>query len=131
MYMETKIVKRGTIVMAESFEKTVANPCYFFTMGIGWLQNILSCQTNIFWKSLLISWIHLLHNVTPETYNDIMSSVLWCNTDSNDNDLYFAEWDKLGIRFVGDIVDEKGRLLKFGELKEQYSIPETSIYGYY
>ena len=60
-----------------------------------------------------------------------MSSVLWCNIDSNDNDLYLAEWVKLGIRFVGDIVDEKGRLLKFGELKEQYSIPETSIYVYY
>ena len=60
-----------------------------------------------------------------------MFSVLWCNTDSNDNDLYLAEWDKLGIRFFGDTVNEKGRLLKFGELKEQYSIPETSTYGYY
>ena len=80
-------------------------------MGIGWLQNMLSHQTNIFWKSLLISWIHLLQNVTPETNSDIMSSVLWCNTDSNDNDLYLAEWNKLGIRFVGDIVDEKGKLL--------------------
>ena len=38
-------------------------------MGIGWLQNILSPQTNIFWKSLLNSWIHLLQNVTPETNN--------------------------------------------------------------
>ena len=99
-------------------------------MGIDWLQNILSHQTNIFCKSLLNSWIHLLQNVTTETNND-MSSVLWYNTDSNDNDLYLAEWDKLGIRFVGDIVDEKGRLLKFGELKEQNSITETSTCGYY
>ena len=127
-----RLLKGGQSPWLKVFEKTVANPCKFFTMGIGWLQNILSHQTNIFWKSLLISLIHLLQNVTPETNNDIMSSVLWCNTDSNDNDLYLAEWDKLGIiRFVGDIVDEKGRLLKFDELKEQYSIPEISVYGYY
>ena len=117
MHMDTKIIKRGQSQWLKVFEKTVADPCKFFPMCIGWLRNILSHQTNIFWKSLLNSWIHLLQNVTPETNNDSMSSVL-CNTDSNDNDLYLAKWDYLGIIFVGNILDKKGRLLKFDELKE-------------
>ena len=66
----------------------------------------------------------------PKTNYDIISSVLWFNVDLQDNDLYLAEWDRMGIRVIGDVIDKKGRPLQFNELKEYYSIQQTSMYNY-
>ena len=107
------------------FEKTISSPGNFYKKGIGWYETIISNQSNNFWKSVLNSWVQLLQKVKPKTNNDIISSVLWFNVDLQDNDLYLAEWDRMGIRFIGDVIDKKGRPLQFNELKEYYSIQQT------
>ena len=126
-----RLLKGGESPWLKVFEKTISSPNNFYKMGIGWYKKLITCQSNKFWKSLLNSWVHLLDKVKPETNNDIMSSVLWFNTDVQDNDLYLADWDRIGIRFIADIIDKQGRPLDFHELKKYYAIPHGSMYNYF
>ena len=67
--------------------------------------------TNEFWKSVLNAWVEISEAQPIQSKSNILSSPIRYNKKIAPYTLYYATWYRLGIRFVGDILDNNCNLM--------------------
>ena len=111
------------------FEYTVCSISKLINFGVKYFQDLLKKITNTFWKDVIIDWIKLLNSQTIHSNEDIMKSPIWYNHLISNYPLYIRNWDKVGIKFVSDIVDKNGNVLSIENLNHKYNT-EFQIFDY-
>ena len=77
---------------------------------------------------MLQSWTDFCNAVTCETVYQILEAPLWYNRNlHNGENLCIQNWFKKGIRSLIDIIDARGNIYQFNELKAAYNIRGTFL----
>ena len=109
----------------------------FYLQQIGGHYNIRSnfdkqsIPRNIpkFYRTCLYTWSKYT-NKNPENVNEICIQPIWNNSKIlvNKKSIYIKDLDKLGIKFVNDIVSEKGKLRKLTSFANRESEEYCKFY---
>ena len=89
-----------------------------YTFGGEWAIECNIANENLFWKSVFESWRALYRTTPPVNNTEIVHSCSWYNYHISKRPLYFPKWFKRGIGFVGDLVNERGKIMTREELKQ-------------
>ena len=78
--------------------------------GSDWGCNTIKKNTgmNQFWKDMLLSWVKYSNKVKIENNSDILASPIWYNPDISQTSLFFPQWFKHGITYIGDLIKTTG-----------------------
>ena len=89
--------------------------------------NEISDDIPLFYKQILYAWVLLKEE--PNTYNEILSEMLWLNLNIRINGemIMYIEWYKKGIVYICDILDENGKIYSYNEFITTYKIKCTQF----
>ena len=91
------------------------------------LQKIRSKTSNPFWQDVLEAYSRFSIDYEPDT-GGIMSESLWFSDYSKFKCSIVRDWDKKGVRFIADLIDENtGQLLTRNALQLRYGIKMTIL----
>ena len=93
-----------------------------FNMNSLWHKKVATETTNMFWKDTLMAWSRVLEKLTKnENQQYVPNSSLWYNPLLSKNPIFYPEWYRKGIIFIGDIF-HNGSLLSIDDLKSCFNI---------
>ena len=75
-------------------------------------------------------WRLLCKNQPMNSNSDILQSCLWFNTQISLEPLYYLNWTKKEILFVGDLVKPNGEVIKPAETENFYRLKVNGFYHY-
>ena len=106
---------------------TQLDPFQLLMYGTAQLKVIKSQIKNVFWREVVSSLIQFneLLDLKPE---QIMREQLWFSDYTKFETSKVTQWDKRGLRFIGDLFNkDNGNLLTREEIKTQYRISMTFL----
>ena len=106
---------------------TQLDPFQLLMYGTAQLKVIKSQIKNVFWREVVSSLIQFneLLDLKPE---QIMREQLWFSDYTKFETSKATQWDKQGLRFIGNIFNKgNGNLLTGEEIKTQYRISMTFL----
>ena len=82
----------------------------------------LSDDIPLFYRQILYSWF--LNKDKPDTYNGILSEVIWLNNEIQigSQPVFYKRWYDSGVVYIYDLLHESGRFLTYEEFKHKYNI---------
>ena len=84
----------------------------------------ISCNQNIFWKDVILTYQLFNTQVPVKSAKEILAKPIFYNDKFKiGNEVFFYKrwWDK-NVRFVKDVVDENGEFLSFMKFVEVYRL---------
>ena len=101
-----------------------------YTFGGDWAIESNIAEQNLFWISVFKSWKTFCQRNIPSNNTEIAQSCLWYNSLLSDTLLYFPNWHRKGINFVGDILKTNGNIMTREEMEDIYHFP-INFLNYY
>ena len=83
---------------------------------------------NPFWQIIFKYWQLLGESYIPNSNSGIIQSSLWYNPQISPEEIFYPEWAKKGILFVGDVLLPDGELLEHNDIENKFSISINSFY---
>ena len=83
---------------------------------------------NPLWEIIFKYWQLLGESYITNSNSDIVQSSLWYNSQISSEELFYPEWAKKGILFVGDILLSNGELLEHNDIENKFSISINIFY---
>lgn len=102
------------------------DPLKLLTQGASQLKAIKADISNTFWKDVVDSLIQFNQrlNLEPE---EIKREYLWFSDFTKFKTSIIYQWDRKGLRFIGDLFNASGNILTRDEIKTQYRISMTFL----
>ena len=82
---------------------------------------------NQFWKDVLLSWVKYSNKVKIENNSDILASPIWYNPDISQTTLFFPQWFKHGITYIGDLIKNNWSFLSELKIEKIYGFEPTNF----
>ena len=97
--------------------------------GSEWGCNTIKKNTgmNQFWKDVLLSWVKYSNKVKMENNSDILAAPIWYNPDISQTTLFFPQWFKHGITYIGDLIKNDWSFLSELEIEKIYGFKPTNF----
>ena len=100
---------------------TVGDLQKLYLLGTKWPQP-LALELNHFWNAVF-KYSEELNNIAKiETIQNVLNNCIQFNSKFGTESIYFPDWVKKGIFFIGDILSEDGDLLELQDIRSKYSI---------
>ena len=80
-----------------------------------------------FWNSVFLSYIKLCEKIKIKSNDNILASPFWYNPMITSTTLFF----QIGLKTVGDIVDNNGCVLAQQEIQRAFNIQRINCLDYY
>ena len=123
-----RLLKNTNSHWIELFEITTGKINMITSLGTGYLEELKSQTTNMFWRDVFSAYITLDENVTPNTFQEILDTPLWFNKKIFNLNIHYQNWSKSKIFFIKDITDSRGTILDYNILTSKANI---NILEYY
>ena len=99
------------------------------SVGSEYCESILY-KLNPFSKAVLRYYNDYVQHLTFKRAEDILTSSIWYYTKFGTEKIFFFDWYRNGIHIIGEIVDPKGKLMTFEQMRAKYKFP-LNILNYY
>ena len=99
-------------------QATVGDINKLYRVGIKWT---LDSKLNPFWSTIFKYAEDFSNKQKFKTNQDILNSCIWYNNAIGTEKIFFPNWFKKGIYYVGDILGENGEFLELQEVNNKYN----------
>ena len=113
------------------FENNITKIKKIVTLGPSWCREISKNIKNVFWKEVLTFWCSFCQNNFINNNSQIMSTPIWCNPKISKQQLFFSKWYKNGIFYVGDLVNNEGKILSQREISGKFNLHDINYLEYF
>ncbi|MCG7879937.1 MAG: reverse transcriptase family protein [Candidatus Thiodiazotropha endolucinida] len=127
---------RRILTKSNKYLETVANmfpditTC--FRYGGAYInERRLNTINNRFWRDVLYCYKSIIEIVKPTNNTEILSTPLWFNTNIKVGGatVYYREWERKGVSFINDILDQNCQPLAFETFCRKFSL-QTNFLQY-
>ena len=102
-------------------ETTVRDVNKLYVLGTKWPKTVAS-KLNPFWNTVF-KYSDELNDIRKiEKNQDIVNQCIWYNSKIGTKNIFYPDWFKRGLYFVGDVLNEKGNMLQLQEINRKYNM---------
>lgn len=96
--------------------------------GRKYIQNGIEKVTNMFWKDVLMAWLHFSEKLPKQKTHPSMEPLFYNkNILSKEGEVFYHKsWFEKNIVFVNDVLNENGSIMNLDEFKEKYEFNVNS-----
>ena len=107
----------------ELFEKIYnTNITKFINFGTLYPVILKKRSKNLFWKNTLDAWIKISNKQEIKNGTDLLTILLWYNSEMSYQEMYLPKWYEKGIVTVADVINDSGTVMDLDRVKRVYGL---------
>ena len=112
------------------FNNTICSIDSLTKFGRNWFMKVAKNTDNTFWRDVLTSYSVLIDSMQIKSNINLIQSPIWYNHEIFTYNFHLKTWSTIGILFVGDIINDSGKLKSFNILKSEFNSNSIKIFDY-
>ena len=113
------------------FQETITNKYDIVNLGVIYINKLLLNINNIFWKTILNTWINYILLNQPTKLEHKLTMPIWYNHLLLKDNIFIKNWYQGGIIQIGDILDKSNKVLSVQEIVRKYNVQQIDFLTYH
>ena len=109
------------------FQETISNKYDILNLGAIYKNKLLLNINNIFWKTILNTWINNILLNQPAKLEYKLTMPIWYNHLLLKDNIFIKNWYQDGIIKIGDILNKPNKVFSVQEIVHKYNVQQNDF----